>query len=195
MSNLLDVQRYFKMSTGIVYVERGNQVESFQEYLGHRYQDNCYYYSAFALMGLKPEDYLVRGDIDSNNWRYYHHGWVEFSYDEQEYVFDSMLTNFLVSKEEWYQYYNPEITYKKTQEKILNEFLNEKNAFEIKKNFWQFKEYVMNLPDVESIPIKKLQAIDKENGHVPTALMLARLEMSKYSSRPTRFLAYSPDYC
>ena len=118
MSNLLDVQRYFKMSTGIVYVERGNQVESFQEYLGHRYQDNCYYYSAFALMGLKPEDYLVRGDINSNNWRHYPHGWVEFSYDKQEYVFDSMLTNFLVSKEEWYQYYNPEITYKKLKKKF-----------------------------------------------------------------------------
>ena len=45
--------RYFLQRTKKVYIERCTKIESFEEYLSHRYRDNCYYYSAYALMGLK----------------------------------------------------------------------------------------------------------------------------------------------
>ena len=164
-------------------------IESFQEYLNHRYRDNCYYYSAYALMGLKPDDFLVRGYIDLDSWKNYPHGWVEFTFEENEYVFDSMVKG-IVSKQEWYENFNPRVEYKKTQKEILDEFLNERNAFKIQDGFWQFKYIVMNT-NKDDIPYHEIIANDKNNGHVPSALMLARLVISKYSSEVIRFIAYS----
>lgn len=181
--------RYFLQRTKKVYIERCTKIESFEEYLNHRYRDNCYYYSAYALMGLKPDDFLVRGYIDLDDWKDYHHGWVEFKFEEDEYVFDSRLKE-VVLKKEYYEYFNPRIEYKKTQKEILDEYLNERCASKIKDGFWQFKYIVMNT-DKDDIPYSEIIANDKNNGHVPSALMLARVVISKYSSEITRFIAYS----
>ena len=43
----------------------------------------------------------------------------------------------------------------------------------------------------DDIPYHEIIANDKNNGHVPSALMLARLVISKYSSEVIRFIAYS----
>lgn len=181
--------RYFLQRTKKVYIERCTKIESFEEYLSHRYRDNCYYYSAYALMGLKPDDFLVRGYIDLDDWKDYHHGWVEFKFEEEEYVFDSRLKE-VVLKQEYYEYFNPRIEYKKTQKEILAEYLNERCASKIQDGFWQFKYIVMNT-DKDDIPYREIIANDKNNGHVPSALMLARVVISKYSSEITRFIAYS----
>ena len=187
--NIENANRYFELMTKKVYIERCGKIESFQEYLDHRYRDNCYYYSAYALMGLKLDDFLVRGYIDLDRWSNYHHGWVEFMFKDNEYVFDSMIKG-IVSKYEWYEYFNPRVEYKKTQKEILDEFLNERNAFKIHDGFWQFKFIVMNT-DKEDITFPEINAYDKNNGHVPSALMLARLVTSKYNSEIIRFIAYS----
>ena len=184
-----NVDQYFEQRTKKVYIETRSKIESFQEYLSHRYRDNCYYYSAYALMGLKPDDFLVRGYIDLEDYEHYHHGWVEFIFEEREYVFDSMVKG-IVSKQEWYETFNPRVNYKKTQKEILDEFLNERNAIKIHNGFYQFKYIVMNI-DNDAIPYSEIIAIDKKNGHVPSALMLARLVISTYSSEITRFIAYS----
>ena len=184
-----NANRYFEQRTKKVYIESCTKIESFQEYLNHRYRDNCYYYSAYALMGLKPDDFLVRGYIDLDGWKNYHHGWVEFTFEENEYVFDSMVKG-IVSKQEWYENFNPRVEYKKTQKEILDEFLNERNAFKIQDGFWQFKYIVMNT-NKDDIPYHEIINNDKNNGHVPSALMLARLVISKYSSEVIRFIAYS----
>ncbi len=42
--------RYFMQKTKKVYIERCAKIEPFEEYLRHRYHDNCYCYSAYALM-------------------------------------------------------------------------------------------------------------------------------------------------
>lgn len=180
-----EANRYFINMTKKVYIERCSKIESFEEYLSHRYRDNCYYYSAYALMGLNPDDFLVRGYIEND----YHHGWVEFKFYGYDLIFDSMLKS-VVPKEEWYKEYNPRVDYKKTQREILEEYLNEKCAFEITDGFWQFKYLVMNT-DADNIPYDDIIANDRNNGHVPSALMLARVVISKYSSEITRFIAYS----
>ena len=111
--------RYFIKKTKKVYIEKCTKIESFEEYLNHRYRDACYYYSAYSLMGLKSDDFLVRGYIDLDNSKDYHHGWVEFKFDENEYVFDSKI-NSVIPKQEWYESLNPRIDYRKTQKKILS---------------------------------------------------------------------------
>ena len=176
-----------------VYIEKCTKIESFEEYLNHRYRDACYYYSAYSLMGLKSDDFLVRGYIDLDNSKDYHHGWVEFKFDENEYVFDSKI-NSVIPKQEWYESLNPRIDYRKTQKKILDDYLNERYAFKIRDGFWQFKDIVMNT-DKNEISYNEIIVYDKSNGYVPSALMLARVVINKYSSEITRFIAYSePSY-
>ena len=84
-NHIEDANRYFERKTKKVYIERFTKIEAFQEYLSYRYRDNCYYYSAYALMGLKPDDFLVRGYLDLDSRKNYHHGWVEFKFEEKEY--------------------------------------------------------------------------------------------------------------
>lgn len=186
-----DANKYFNKSVEKVYVERCFKIESFSEYLSHKYKDNCYYYSAYALMGLNFDDFLVRCYINPN----YHHGWVEFKYEGVEYVFDSLIEN-VVLKEKWYKHFNPRIDYKKTQKEILDEYLNDKCAFKIYDNFYQFK-YVVTNSDLSMDTVSSYNKIieeDKNSGYVQSALMLARVEFYKYSSddsrQITRFIAY-----
>ena len=185
-----EVNRYFKEETQKVYVDRG-YIKTFEEYLNRRYRGNCYYYSAYALMGLKSDDFLVRGNIDINECGRcnYHHGWVEFNYKGNDYIFDSLMKG-IVTKQAWYDVFKPEIDYKKTQKEILDEFLNEKCAFEVYNNFWQFKYYVMNTDkSQDEIDYDEMIEYDKKNSYVPSALKLARLNM--YNSKITKFIAYN----
>ena len=179
---------HFLKKTHKVYVERCTKIESFEEYLSHRYRDNCYYYSAYALMGLEPQDRLVRGVIDLKYYKNYRHGWVEFTFENEEYVFDSRL-EYVVPKQEYYNHFNPRIDYKKSQEEILKEFLNERCATKITEGFWQFKYFAMNA-DTETISYSQAIEIDRNNGFVPGALMLARLQLNKFNGTITRFIAY-----
>lgn len=190
MSNLIEkAARYFLERTRRVYVERCTKIEPFEEYLSHRYRDNCYYYSGYAFMGLKPSDFLVRGFIDLEDYKDYHHGWVEFEFEGQVYVFDSRLKD-VVQKQEYYEYFNPRIDYKKTQREILAEYLNEHCAFKINDDFWQFKYFVSNVAN-ENLSYQQMLEYDKNSGHVPSVLMLARVQISKYSGEIKRFIAYS----
>lgn len=181
--------RYFRARTKRVYIERCTKIESFEEYLTHRYRDNCYYYSGYALMGLKPSDFLIRGFIDLDDYKDYHHGWIEFEFEGVEYVFDSRLKG-VAQKQEYYEYFNPRIDYKKTQREILDEYLNEQCAFKIEDDFWQFKYFVSNAAE-ENLSYHQMLEYDKKNGHVPSVLMLARVQINKYNGEITRFIAYS----
>ena len=182
--------RYFKICTKKVYIERCHNIESFEEYLNHKFRDNQYFYSAYALMGLKPYDSLVRGYIDLIGCRNYAHGWVEFNFSENEYIFDPMIEG-VVLKRDWYEYFNPKISYQKTQADILDEYLNEKNAVEIAKGFWQFKCLVMNSSYSAEYSIHNYKAYDANNWFVPTSLMLSRIIIAPLTSEITRFIAYS----
>lgn len=184
------VWEYFVERTKKVYVETRVKIESFEEYLSHRYRDNCYYYSGYAIMGLK----LVRGDIAlKDEWPYqnggYRHGWVEFMFEDEEYVFDSMLKT-PVPKKEYYDYYKPQITYKKSQKEILDRFLNEFAAIKIDDCFWQFKSSVTHV-SAKELSHNEIVEYDYNNGYLPSALMYGRIQISRYTREVTRFIAYS----
>ena len=192
MSITQSVDEYFFQRTKKVYIEQCTKIVSFEEYLKPRYNEECYYYSAYALMGLKPNDFLLRGYINITD--FYHHGWVEFEFQGKDYVFDSRLEN-IVLKQKYYEKYSPRITYKKTQKEILDEYLNEKYAFEIIKDFWQFKYFIVDY-DTATIPPKKIMLdYDEKNGYIPSSLMLARVVFNKYNSEIQRFIGYSELSC
>ena len=138
----LTVNQYFNNRMKKVYIDRCNYlgIESFKQYLDHRYRDNCYYYSAYALMGLKEDDKIMRGRIDvgqpnifdmfapdvNPNSNYYH-GWCEFIFDGKEYVFDSMIRG-IVTKEEYYEDRKPVINYEATLSEVLSYYLSSECA-------------------------------------------------------------------
>ena len=186
------VDEYFFQRTKKVYIEQCTKIVSFEEYLKQNYSEECYYYSAYALMGLKPSDFLVRGYINITS--FYHHGWVEFEFQGKDYVFDSRLEN-IVLKQKYYEKYSPRITYKKTQKEILDEYLNEKYAFEIIKGFWQFKYFIVDYDTATIPPLEVMLDYDEKNGYIPSSLMLARVVVNKYNSEIQRFIGYSEPSC
>ena len=124
--------QYFSNQMDKVSVRRVeyNVTETFKEYLSHRYRNNCYNYSAFAMMGLGKDDKLVRGDIclPDDDWRWcnggYGHVWIEFSYNGEEFVFDSRCKS-IMRKDEWYEIFKPEKMVKFTQAEVLDMILAE----------------------------------------------------------------------
>lgn len=69
----------------------------------------------------------------------YKHGWVVFSYDGQNYIYDS-LESHVWPQQYWEQLYNPhEITFDETQASILELMLNDTNAYRVSNDLWQLK--------------------------------------------------------
>ncbi len=128
--------KYFLERMKNIFVDRGvyKGVETFEEYLNHRYRNNCYWYSATAIIGMLENDYLVRGSISlSYDWMWsdggYEHGWVEFTLQGKEYVFDSRC-NGVALKQEWYEEFKPKNIVKYTKQQILNTvFISEKMTY------------------------------------------------------------------
>lgn len=122
-----------------------NVVETFIEYLSHRYRTNCYNYSAYAIMGLDENDKLVRGDICLPNdaWRWcnggYGHGWVEFLYGGEEFVFDSRCKSIML-KSEWYKMFKPEKLVKFTQAEILYMIFTEGGLEKQENGYYKVKD-------------------------------------------------------
>ena len=92
-------------------------------------------------MGLKNTDNLIRGVIDvyGRGKCNYHHGWVEFMYDGEEYVFDNHFSK-VVSKEDWYLVRSPQIRYKKSKKEILDKYLTQDYGYKVAEGFWQMKK-------------------------------------------------------
>lgn len=151
-------ERYFLRKTRKVFIDRGYnpyRAESFEKYLAHRYRDNCYYYSAYAIMGLKNNDYLVRGDIKTEgDWFWengsYAHGWVEFTYRGEEYVFDSMR-RYIFPKKVWYDKTDPKNELKMTKREILNSFLTPDKSVQLRRGHYKVREMIDNGDDTVTI--------------------------------------------
>lgn len=118
--------QYFLNRMEKIFVDRGvyKVVETFAQYLNHRYRNNCYEYSGTAIIGMKPDDYLVRGSLTlSDDWMWenggYGHGWVEFVYNGEEVIFDSRCKG-IVPKKEWYEEFKPQDIVKFTKKQVLD---------------------------------------------------------------------------
>ena len=133
LSKKLQIQmanQYFDRRMKAVLVDRvcAKGIETFEKYLAYRYRDSCYYYSGYAIMGMNDDDYLMRGTLCIRGdfiWENggYSHGWVEFKYRNQEYVFDSMCRG-VVPKEEWYEEFKPNVKFKHSKKEIVENIIN-----------------------------------------------------------------------
>lgn len=146
--NHKEVNQYFRSCTEKVFVARQYynpkryEFVKFQDYLDKRYADSCYHYSSYAIMGLLGNDYIVRGkiDVDENGNCSYEHGWDEFSFNGEEYVFDSLNLS-IVEKQLYYEHMKPIITYKASLEETLDIFTSSKNSIQVSENTFKVKSF------------------------------------------------------
>lgn len=138
---LMIANRYFERRMRTIFVDRvcAKGIETFEQYLSYRYRDNCYYYSGYGIIGLKDDDYLMRGDLCISGdfiWGNggYSHGWVEFKYKGKEYVFDSMCKG-VVPKIEWYEEFKPKVKFRHSKKEIIESFKGKLQS--ISKNCYQ----------------------------------------------------------
>lgn len=141
-NNML-ADQYFLKKMENIFVDRGvyKVVETFSEYISHRYRNNCYEYSSTAIMGMNPNDYLVRGTLTiSYDWMWadggYEHGWVEFLHNGIEFVFDSRCKG-VVLKKYWYNEFKPQNIVKFTKQDILNTVFVSPNMILLGDNVYQ----------------------------------------------------------
>lgn len=146
---LLKATAYFNKEMEKVYVRRNCQILHFEEIAHNPKGGRCYYLSTWALMGLKSEDGLLRGQIDlpeRTEWKAeknYKHGWVEFFYEDNMYIYDS-LENVIWEYNHWYEIHHPHnITFNMTQQEILTLAIQDSafdNAHQISDYIYQFKK-------------------------------------------------------
>lgn len=110
---------------------------SMKSYFDKGYRSNCYYYSTFLLLCLKPTDKLVRGNIhikrgyetvdlykDKKTYPNYKHGWVEFEFKGEWWVYDDHFKYPVKIKEYYKERYPYEINKKFTQKELI-EYIKE----------------------------------------------------------------------
>lgn len=110
---------------------------SMQEYFDRHYRANCYYYSTFILMCMKPTDRLVRGCIhidgeldfiyksfQKGTCPNYEHGWVEFEFNGKWWVYDDHYS-YPIPMDLYYEMNSPYEIYKKFTQSELIEYIKE----------------------------------------------------------------------
>lgn len=186
----LTVNEYFFEQTKKVFIDRRPSpygIESFEKFLGYRYQQICYYYSAWAIMGLEDTDKLIRGRIDVGNelgFLYqkmfpnmerpnsdYNHGWVEFFYQGKCYVFDNLLKE-IVLKEDYEDYRKPVIHCELTKKELIEIYTDSNHAYQ-ENGIYHIKE------------------LDVELMHTAIALSKATIELDE-KQKVKRFIAHAP---
>ncbi len=175
--NHKDVNQYFGSCTEKVFVaikyycpERYELIK-FQEYLDKRFKDNCYHYSSYAVMGLLGTDNVVRGkiDVDEDENCNYEHGWIEFSFGGEEFVFDS-LNYSIVEKQLYYEHMKPIITYRASLEEILGIFTLPENSIQVSENSFKVKNFDLryNRSTVDSshlfLPLSESEIVIDDKG-------------------------------
>ncbi len=117
---------------------------SMQEYFDKRYRANCYYYSTYILLCLKPTDRLVRGSIHIDgelDFIYksfckglcpnYAHAWVEFEFNDKWWVYDDHYT-YPIQMDLYYEMKKPYKIDKKFTQTELIKYIKEKYSDKIK---------------------------------------------------------------
>lgn len=122
---------------------------SMQDYFDKHYRANCYYYSTYILLCMKPTDRLVRGCIhigeldpiynlfskDKKVRPNYEHGWIEFEFKGKWWVYDDHY-KYPIRINDYYKLVSPYEIYKKLTQNELLDYVKSKypNDLTIKAN-------------------------------------------------------------
>lgn len=115
-----------------------------QEYFLKDYRANCYYYSTYILLCMKPTDMLCRGIIHLDGDHdfisrllhkgevvpNYEHGWVEFEFGGEWWVYDDHYNN-PIPLEEWQKQRKPYEVYRKFTQTELIDYVTQKYSDKI----------------------------------------------------------------
>jgi len=97
--------------------------KSLSEYFDAKYIGNCYFYSTYMFLCLQENARLVRGSISlekSQDKPNYHHGWVEFEFNGEWYVYDDHYY-YPIPIDMWYKIVTPyEIDVKFTHSELID---------------------------------------------------------------------------
>lgn len=147
-TQLLKATEHFNHEMKKVYVRRNCEIIPFSDITYNPKGGRCYYLSTWALMGLESESYLFRGQIDlpeRPGWKAqknYKHGWVQFTYRTNLYIYDPLETC-VWHQDYWEKIYEPhDITFTMSQQEILELALENPasdNAYPISDYIYQFK--------------------------------------------------------
>lgn len=170
-TQLYKANQYFKSAIESVFVENNGIIKPFSEYCYQPRGGSCYYYSTWALMGLKSGDYRICGTIDVparpgfKATPDYRHAWVEFQYENEYYIYDSM-ESLVYPFAVWVESRHPRaITFRMTRAEILDRVLHPAFAYSVDEYIWQLKS-------TEELP--KCFA-KKDSGWLSSALSYAHL--------------------
>ena len=154
---------------------------SMQEYFDRQYKHNCYYYSTYILMCMKPTDRLVRGNIHlggendfvsrifngGNKVPNFKHGWVEFEFNNKWWVYDDHYI-YPILMEKWYNMKSPYEVYKKFTQSELIAYVKENFPDKVK----EIKQGNKTFISTEIITIKEYNLplwwidLEIENGEI-----------------------------
>ena len=147
--------------------------------------------TTWVLIGLEHSDVRVCGEIDIvgrsgyASRENYRHAWVEFKRKDDYYVYDP-LYDFITPKDIYYELHQPRnITSTKKRDDLIEPFLNEKFAFRVDDNIWQFKSEKEIGYDYND-----------SDGYIFNALQKGRIH-GYFSDIPftiSAFIAYDPRY-
>lgn len=108
-----------------------------KDYFDMKYVGNCYYYSTYMFLCIGENAKLVRGTISleksEDNRPYYRHGWVEFEYNGEWFVYDDHYY-YPIPIKLWHEVVSPyEVDAKFTQTELIEYvYDNYKEKFNIK---------------------------------------------------------------
>ena len=168
---------YFRKATKkcfIVNTLKQGHEECFQDFLDKHYKNYSLYYSAYAIMGMNPEDILVRGKVKGKKAEI---GWIEMDFQGDLLVFD-FETLEIRSLDEFYEIYQPQVTVYISQKEILDKYLSSERAvFDSNKNCYLIKNI--------------LEPEDIENGTY--MINRSKIQMEKENGKVTKFVAFEED--
>lgn len=155
-TRLYKATEYFNEEVTKIYVRRNCKISQFNEFAHNPKGGRAYYLSSWALMGLQPDDYLIRGQVDLPDrpgWKAqpnYKHGWIQFLYQDDWFIYDP-LESHVWEQNHWEEVHKPHnITFNLSQKEILTLALKDEafdNAHQINDYIYQFKNpKKMDLP-------------------------------------------------
>lgn len=90
---------------------------------GGRLDGWCWQSSTFLSIFFLDSDKVTRGELSLYEKDLYNHSWIEFNYENKDYIFDPSL-NIICDKENYYQVFNVRNTYQVETSRIKMELVD-----------------------------------------------------------------------
>ena len=94
----------------------------------------CWQTTESSIVFLNDNDYIERGNLKFEEYKYYYHSWICFTFENQEYVFDPCL-DLLCKKSLYSKIFEPEVKGKVTAKEVRNSLIDNIENPKIKRKY------------------------------------------------------------